>query len=51
MGDTRYFTCEPNKGLFIRASDIQRKLSPEELVQKIIQLSDNSWANPNTSGA
>merc|ERR1719230_2422804 len=40
MKGKRYFKCEPNKGMFILAKEIQRKLSPEELIQKIIHLSE-----------
>merc|ERR1719471_286945 len=42
MKGKRYFKCEANKGMFILAKEIQRKLSPEELIQKIIHLND-SW--------
>merc|ERR1719291_724697 len=40
MKGKRYFKCEANKGMFILAKEIQRKLSPEELIQKIIHLSE-----------
>merc|ERR1719499_1208488 len=40
MKGKRYFKCEQNKGMFILAKEIQRKLSPEELIQKIIHLSE-----------
>merc|ERR1719493_99078 len=40
MKGKRYFKCESNKGMFILAKEIQRKLSPEELIQKIIHLSE-----------
>merc|ERR1719433_215140 len=40
MKGKRYFKCEANKGMFILAKEIQRKLSPEELIQKIIYLSE-----------
>jgi len=40
MKGKRYFKCEPNKGMFILAKEIQRKLAPEELIQKIIHLSE-----------
>merc|ERR1719412_2215400 len=40
MKGKRYFKCEQNKGMFILAKEIQRKLSPEELITKIIQLSE-----------
>merc|ERR1719492_617094 len=40
MKGKRYFKCESNKGMFILAKEIQRKLSPEELITKIIQLSE-----------
>merc|ERR1719378_815765 len=40
MKGKRYFKCEPNKVMFILAKEIQRKLSPEELIQKIIHLSE-----------
>merc|ERR1719219_2949624 len=37
MKGKRYFKCEPNKGMFILAKEIQRKLAPEELIQKIVK--------------
>merc|ERR1719394_2368338 len=40
MKGKRYFKCDANKGMFILAKEIQRKLSPEELIQKIIHLSE-----------
>merc|ERR1719499_2866836 len=40
MKGKRYFKCPSNKGMFILAKEIQRKLSPEELIQKIIHLSE-----------
>merc|ERR1719411_1319122 len=40
MKGKRYFKCPPNKGMFILAKEIQRKLSPEELIQKIIHLTE-----------
>merc|ERR1719245_89295 len=40
MKGKRYFKCEANKCMFILAKEIQRKLSPEELIQKIIHLSE-----------
>merc|ERR1719189_326006 len=40
MKGKRYFKCEANKGMFILAKEIQRKLSPEELIQKIVHLSE-----------
>merc|ERR1719281_1333973 len=40
MKGKRYFKCEPNRGMFILGKEIQRKLSPEELVQKIVHLSE-----------
>jgi len=40
MKGKRYFKCEQNRGMFILAKEIQRKLSPEELIQKIIHLSE-----------
>merc|ERR1719497_307124 len=40
MKGKRYFKCEANKGMFILAKEIQQKLSPEELIQKIIHLSE-----------
>jgi len=48
-GAERYFKCEPNQGMFIRTSQIVRKLSPEELVQKIIQLREGPPAPPPSS--
>jgi len=36
----QYFKCQQNKGMFLLAKEIVRKLSPEELITKIIHLTE-----------
>merc|ERR1719346_900698 len=40
MKGKRYFKCEANKGMFILAKEIQRKLSPDDMIQKLKKVNE-----------
>eukprot|EP01084_Bolivina_argentea_P028447 52865_1 len=38
IGTTRYFECAVNEGLFVRLNEIQRRIEPKELLEKVVKL-------------
>eukprot|EP01083_Nonionella_stella_P244357 850565_1 len=38
IGTTTYFKCAVNEGLFVRLHEIQRRIEPKELLEKVVKL-------------